>query len=337
YKKGRQLFGIDQARAPAARAGRVVVVEGYTDVLALHQAGVKETVAIMGTALTEDQLKELTRAVGKGGRIYLALDADRSGLEAMQRAADMSPDLELRVVPLTEGTDPADLLAAEGPEGFTKLLESALSIPEFRVRRLVAGVNPSDAPAVDAALFGARELIGHLPSNSATRVALVSFVADQLGVPPHLVTTQAPVRTSSARTRTVEPSFDSGDHERAFLASCLAQPRIGKPYLEELKAEHFTSIALFDAGRWLLTHFDTPLSGIPTDQPELVAEVGRIVTLAEQRDFSEGDVKQFFLSLEQRKTQHLLRLAERQGDFHDAERLQMKLQEIRKKATEELA
>src|SRR5919197_1094328 len=62
YHKGRQLFGIDQARAAAAKAGRVVAVEGYTDVLALHQAGVEESVAIMGTALTQEQLAELGRA-----------------------------------------------------------------------------------------------------------------------------------------------------------------------------------------------------------------------------------------------------------------------------------
>ena len=70
-----------------AQARRVVVVEGYTDVLALHQAGRAEAVAIMGTALTQEQLAELAQAVGQSGTIFLALDADRSGQEAMLRAA----------------------------------------------------------------------------------------------------------------------------------------------------------------------------------------------------------------------------------------------------------
>ncbi len=65
YQKGRQLFGIDHARAAAAKAGRIIAVEGYTDVLALHQAGITETVAIMGTALTPDQL---ARARARRGR-----------------------------------------------------------------------------------------------------------------------------------------------------------------------------------------------------------------------------------------------------------------------------
>ena len=105
YHKGRQLFGIDHARAPAAKRGRVVAVEGYTDVLALHQAGIEETVAIMGTALTGDQLKELGRAART---VYLALDADRAGQEAMLRAARVAQEsgLELLVVDMPEGARP---------------------------------------------------------------------------------------------------------------------------------------------------------------------------------------------------------------------------------------
>ena len=79
YHKGRQLFGIDRARSAIAKAGRVVVVEGYTDVLALHGAGLEESVGIMGTALTQEQLAELARAVGGDGTVLLALDADSSG------------------------------------------------------------------------------------------------------------------------------------------------------------------------------------------------------------------------------------------------------------------
>jgi DNA primase len=77
FHKGRQLFGIDLARPHAAKAGRAIVVEGYTDVLALHQAGVRESVAIMGTALTPEQLGELARSAPL---LCLALDADASGL-----------------------------------------------------------------------------------------------------------------------------------------------------------------------------------------------------------------------------------------------------------------
>ena len=103
YHKGRQLFGIDVARKEAMRKpARFVVVEGYTDVLALHQAGIREAVAIMGTALTQEQLAELAK-VGDGNRrglVFLALDADRAGRDAMLRASRLAEDrgIDLRVV-----------------------------------------------------------------------------------------------------------------------------------------------------------------------------------------------------------------------------------------------
>ena len=84
YHKREVLFGIDLARAAAAQAGRMILVEGYTDVLALHQAGMRNSVGIMGTSLTEEQVAELERVVKV---LELCLDADRAGQDAMLRAA----------------------------------------------------------------------------------------------------------------------------------------------------------------------------------------------------------------------------------------------------------
>ena len=107
YHKRSVLFGIDLARPVAAKAARMVLVEGYTDVLALHQAGLTNAVAIMGTSLTEEQVSELERVVGGSGVLELCLDADRAGQEAMLRAAQLAEGrkLDLRVVPLPEGMD----------------------------------------------------------------------------------------------------------------------------------------------------------------------------------------------------------------------------------------
>ncbi len=156
YHKGRQLFGIDHARAPAARAGRIVVVEGYTDVLALHQAGVPESVAIMGTALTTEQLAELARAANT---VFLALDADRSGQEAMLRAAHAAGErgVDLRVVPLPDGRDPAELIAADGAPAFERLLDGAISVPEFQERRILAEADLGSARGRERALEELRE------------------------------------------------------------------------------------------------------------------------------------------------------------------------------------
>ena len=189
YHKGRQVFGIDKARSVSAKTRRVVVVEGYTDVLALHQAGVTDTVAIMGTALTEQQLAELARAAGAEGTIYLALDADRSGQQAMLRAAKMAEDrdVELRVVQLPEGSDPAELVAEGGADAVTGRLEGALSVLEFTIRRVLAEGKLGTPEGRDRALGQARELIAAAPEQSARRDHLVHVVADWLNVSPDYV------------------------------------------------------------------------------------------------------------------------------------------------------
>ena len=96
----------------------MIVVEGYTDVLALHQAGFENAVASMGTALTEEQVGELARL--GAARSLLAFDADRSGQEAMLRAqsAAAGRGVDLKVVRLPDDKDPCDLLVEEGPDSF---------------------------------------------------------------------------------------------------------------------------------------------------------------------------------------------------------------------------
>lgn len=116
YRKGRTLFGIDQARGPITRAQRAIVVEGYTDVLALHGAGFHESVAVMGTAITPDQLGLLA---GHADEVILALDADRAGREAMLRAQRVAAGrkIRLRVAAMPEGEDPAEMIGTAPPIG----------------------------------------------------------------------------------------------------------------------------------------------------------------------------------------------------------------------------
>ena len=187
YHKGRQLFGIDVARAHAAKSGRIVVVEGYTDVLALHQAGIRESVAIMGTALTAEQMAELSKAANL---VILALDADRSGQEAMLRAARTSGGATLRMVEMPAGKDPADLIAAGEAESFGERLGHALPITQFQVRRVLADADLDSPAGRDRALEEAARLIAEQTTEgSAMRDELVREAADRLDVPGHRVRT----------------------------------------------------------------------------------------------------------------------------------------------------
>jgi DNA primase len=251
------------------------VVEGYTDVLALHQAGIREAVAIMGTALTQEQLAGLGKAAP---RVVLALDADRSGQEAMVRAARAAKDLELKVVEMPEGSDPADLIAASGAEAFEQRLGTAIEVQRFQLRRVLADADLDSTSGRDKAIEEARVLIASTPERSALRIDLVREAADRLDVPETYVTPgrgdvarAAEPRPNGATATAPRPAGGQNGNaagappsrspgavslrpERAFLALCLASDDLGRSYLARLKDEHLSSAAAARARAHLAEH-----------------------------------------------------------------------------------
>src|SRR6478735_4558830 len=185
FHKGRMVFGADIARVAAAKASEVVVAEGYTDVIAMHQAGLRNTVGLMGTAMTDDQVSELARLAPT---VLLALDADSAGQEAMLRAARVAAGrkLALRVVPLPPGSDPADLAQAEGPEAVKRLVGESVPFVRFRVERELAKGDLSDAEGKDAVIAALGPVFATIPP-SAMREELVALVADRTDLAPTLV------------------------------------------------------------------------------------------------------------------------------------------------------
>src|SRR5919204_1007786 len=121
FRKGSLVYGLDRARQAIAKEDRAVIVEGYTDVLALHQAGLRAAVASMGTALTTPQLKELRRLTRN---LFLCFDADAAGEAATLRGMELAvaEGLDVRVVALPPGLDPADAV-----EGFEERLRTSVS------------------------------------------------------------------------------------------------------------------------------------------------------------------------------------------------------------------
>ncbi|WP_448657483.1 DNA primase [Sphingomonas sp. CJ99] len=134
FDKGRQLYNLDRASAAARKAGRIVAVEGYMDVIALAQAGFDEAVAPLGTAMTEHQLDRLWRMADVP---ILCFDGDGAGQKAAIRAATralpmLAPGRSLSFVTLPQGQDPDDLVRSAGPAAF----EALLAKPEPLVERL---------------------------------------------------------------------------------------------------------------------------------------------------------------------------------------------------------
>jgi DNA primase len=331
YHKGRQLFGIEIARKSAAKTGRIVVVEGYTDVLALHQAGIRESVAIMGTALTQEQLAELGRSAPL---VVLALDADRSGQNAMLRAARTAEDrgLELRVVEMPEGSDPADLVTREGPEVFEELLDRAMGIIPFQVRRVLADASLDTPSGRDRALEEARKLIAAVPERTATRDALIREVADRLDVPAEYAL--------AAPARDLRPSGDRGHvsageaslaAERAYLVMCLSSGDLGRDFLERLSPDHLSSAVTRAAREHLLARFDDPLAGLSQDDPAAAALVTGVAMAAqEQAEATEPFLRMSFLQLEQRRIERELRSAAERGDHARQDELAAARQDVRR-------
>lgn len=142
YRKGHTLYGFYQTRDRVQEAREAVVVEGYTDLLSLVQAGIRNVVATLGTALTEYHFDLLNRFCD---RVYLAYDADRAGREASVRPLAFFSRfrLDVFVVDLPEGEDPASLMEKGGAASFDELKLSAETLPDFAARRIIEGCDTS--------------------------------------------------------------------------------------------------------------------------------------------------------------------------------------------------
>ncbi len=291
FHKGRVVFAADLARALAARAGQVVVAEGYTDVLALHQAGLRHSVGIMGTSVTEDQVGELARLAPT---VLLALDADSAGQEAMLRAARVAAGrkLDLRVVALPPGSDPADLVQRDGPGEVRRLVDASVPFVRFRVERALAQGDLSGAEGKDRVLTELRPVFAEL-GPSVLREELLAVVAERMDLRGELVASLvggggAPRAQARAGPATEPPAPRAADpregQERAFLAFCLARPDLGAPALAELDPDADLSHPVCRrVAVWLRDHLDAPTADLPGDAElaalvrELVVRAGRAV------------------------------------------------------------
>jgi DNA primase len=138
YHKGRVLYDLHRARGAMTRSGRAFVVEGYTDVIALHRAGVQGAVATCGTALGEEHLALLSRFAQK---VVLAFDSDEAGARAAERAYGFHErfPLQILVLVLPEGLDPADLVRTRGGEAFREAAGRAVPLVEYMIDRTIHG------------------------------------------------------------------------------------------------------------------------------------------------------------------------------------------------------
>jgi DNA primase len=335
FHKSKMLYGIDLAKEAIAKSGRAVVVEGYTDVLALHQAGVQEAIGVMGTAITEDQVAALSGMVEE---VVLALDADAAGQEAMLRAQRVASgrSMRLRVAAMPAGEDPAEMMASEGgAERFRALVEGAVDLPAFQVGLVLERTDTSSPAERDRALAEVAPILAGLTeSQTASREALEATIADKLDFDPPTVRSRVvaaqptsggggaqsaavrtPDRPSAVAAPTGRAALSSRERrERALLAMCIALPDDGREYLARLEEAHLSPSGARVAA-WLREHPQDPASNLPHDDDELAGLIAELVILAHDEPASPEAMELNYLLLEQRRLEDEIAAAGEREDY----------------------
>src|SRR5208282_2682323 len=217
FHKGRELYGLHEIRLARQNLKRLIVVEGYMDVVRLHQAGLQYAVATLGTATTPEHLRRVFRLVSE---VVFAFDGDRAGRAAAWRALqNVLPEVregrEIRFLFLPDGEDPDSLVGREGREAFEQRLSSAVPLSEYLTGQLRGQVEltHADGKARYAAL--ARPLLEKIPAG-IYRELLIERIAQEIGLAADRLRAllrlpeQAPQAPADGQVRTAAAHIDRG-------------------------------------------------------------------------------------------------------------------------------
>ncbi|MEU7646226.1 DNA primase [Streptomyces huasconensis] len=185
YKKGQVLYGVDLAKKEIAKTSRAVVVEGYTDVMACHLAGVTTAIATCGTAFGGDHIKILRRLLMDNGsaRVIFTFDGDAAGQKAALRAFedDQKFAAETYIAIAPEGMDPCELRLAKGDEAVADLVEPRTPLFEFALRQIVSRYDLETPAGRAAALDEAAPVVARIKNSGAQHEVAVQL-AGMLGI-----------------------------------------------------------------------------------------------------------------------------------------------------------
>jgi len=238
YKKSQVLYGLDLAKRDIAKRKQVVVVEGYTDVMAAHLAGVTTAVATCGTAFGVDHIRIIRRIMGDSddvtlaaaGEVIFTFDPDEAG----QKAASRAFQEEQRFVAQTfvavapDGLDPCDLRLARGDEAVRALIDSRKPMFEFMVRRVLAGFDLERAEARVAALRAAAPIVAGI-RDEALLVEYARQLARWLGADPDETLAAVRAARKGGRSGSAKRGASEGRGAAADLRSGSSAPRDGGP------------------------------------------------------------------------------------------------------------
>ena len=245
YHKGSLLYNLNRAKGEITKAGRVFVVEGYTDVIALDQAGVGNAVATCGTALGEEHLRLLARFTE---RAVLAFDSDEAGARAAERAFRFHQEqaVDCSVLVLPAGQDPADYAIASGGEAFLDLAANATPLVEYMLDRSLQGKDLSGVEERARAVRAGLTLVASL-EDPVRRQEYARRLAGKVGEPEVSVMLQLD-RMSSHATEPAPPGPDRSGRGRMapdeevesdVLKLVIQYPGLVEGWGERLAPDHF--------------------------------------------------------------------------------------------------
>ncbi len=256
FDKSRTLFGLDLARQSIRREDRVIIVEGYMDVMQAHQSGFTNVVAQMGTAMTEPQLRQLQRYTQ---RLVLALDPDTAGIQATLRGFEVARETleqtwepvfdprglvghesrlgaEIRILRLPPGQDPDDLIRKDA-QRWPKLVDEALPVVDFYLQILTQDLDLNDTKAkaqvVDALLPVLRAVANPVERNDFAQKIARALRVDARAVQSRLLSAEyqdarrsRPTTPSQKQTSELDRDTIGADLEGHCLATILQRPSI---------------------------------------------------------------------------------------------------------------
>ncbi len=268
YVKGENLYGLDVAREAIRREGFAILVEGYLDLIALHQAGFENAVASLGTALTPSQVKLLARY---SERVVVSYDGDTAGINAAAKSLDLFLErgFDVRVAEVPAGKDPDDFVKEQGVAAYDALVRQAPSYLDFLVKRELRGRDLDLPEEKVAAINAILPKLARLES-AVERVAWAGRLADALRIDDDLV-----MQELRNALRTAKPGIRhrAGVHEPTKdVEAWLVRLVLGSDEARERAREVLepTDLAGTRVGTIIKTILDLDEAGLPVQGPLVI-------------------------------------------------------------------
>ena len=348
FRKGQTLFALDVAREAVTRTKTVIVVEGYFDAIALHQAGLIHTVATLGTALTLEHIQVLRRFASN---VILLFDPDAAGVRAALRSLDLfvNSGLGVKVVSLPVGEDPDTYVRKEGAEAFDRLEERASSLLDFALEH---SLKTAEASTIEGRIRSVDEILRILQKSEhpIEREERIRLVAERLGINQQRLIERYPllIQKEGQRATGRMPEAQAvlpakGAPEERDLLYLLLHGQLTPPDVRRLRPDTFSIPACRIIVEKALAHLEQDgriglrrLLDTIVNDPDCGALATELSMREEHFDDPRAHIQGCLNTLDRKCAETVLRdliaqlkAAEREGRTEDAQALNARVNEVR--------